>query len=105
MILNHLLNMKMKAEDLYELPIGASLSQEELAAHLGVDCRTVGRSEDSQITLCISYCDSSSPSPLLSRSSGLARSCAQKPRVTRKNLINAIRTTAKRNRGSGANNG
>jgi DNA-binding XRE family transcriptional regulator len=72
MILNHLLNMKMKAEELYELPIGASLTQKELAAHLGVDCRTVGRSEDSQITLCISYCDSSSPSPLLSRSFGLA---------------------------------
>jgi DNA-binding XRE family transcriptional regulator len=64
--------MKMKVQELYELAIGASLTQKELAAHLGVDCRTVGRSEDSQITLCISYCDSSSPSPLLSRSSGLA---------------------------------
>jgi hypothetical protein len=64
--------MKMKAQELYELPIGARLTQKELAAHFGVDCPTVGRSEDSQITLCISYCDSSSPPPLLSRSSGLA---------------------------------
>jgi hypothetical protein len=62
----------MKAQELYELPIGARLTQKELAAHFGVDCPTVGRSEDSQITLCISYCDSSSLPPLLSRSSGLA---------------------------------
>ena len=62
--------MKMKAVELYELRSGARLTQKELAAHLGVDRRIVGRSEDSQITLCISYCDSSSPAPLLSRSSG-----------------------------------
>gem|GEM_PF-5210180 len=60
----------MKAEELYELRIGARLMQKELAAHLGVDRRMVGRSKDNQITRCISYCDSSTPPPLLSRSSG-----------------------------------
>src|SRR5262249_38494228 len=45
--------MKMKA--LYELPIGARLTQKELAAHLCVHRRIAGQS--------------SSPTPLLSRSS------------------------------------
>jgi len=35
--------MKMKAQELYELRIAASVTQEELADHLGVDRRTVGR--------------------------------------------------------------
>src|SRR5262245_43342840 len=46
----------MKAEELYELRIGARVTQKELAAHLGVDRRIAGQS--------------SSPTPLLSRSSG-----------------------------------
>ena len=62
--------MKMKAEELYELRSGARLTQKGLAAHLGIDRRIVRLSEDSQITPWISYCDSSSPAPLLSRSSG-----------------------------------
>jgi len=61
--------MKMKAEELYELRIDARLTQKELATHPGVD-QFLGRSKDSQITLCLSYRDSSSPAPLLSRSSG-----------------------------------
>jgi DNA-binding XRE family transcriptional regulator len=43
--------MKMKAEELYELRIAASVTQEELAAHLGVDRRTVGRWENGQIKI------------------------------------------------------
>src|SRR5215510_9805646 len=61
--------MKMKAEELYELRIDARLTQKELATPPGVD-QFLGRSKDSQITLCLSYRDSSSPAPLLSRSSG-----------------------------------
>jgi len=61
--------MKMKAEELYELRIDARLTQKELATHPGVD-QFLGRSKDSQITLCLSYRDSSSPAPLLSSSSG-----------------------------------
>src|SRR5262245_15703986 len=61
--------MKMKAEELYELRIDARLTQKELATHPGVD-QFLGRLKDSQITLCLCYRDSSSPAPLLSRSSG-----------------------------------
>jgi DNA-binding XRE family transcriptional regulator len=43
--------MKMKAQELYELRIGAKVTQEELAAHLGVDRRTVGRWENGQIKI------------------------------------------------------
>ena len=46
----------MKQEELYELRIGARVTQKELAAHLGVDRRIAGQS--------------SSATPLLSRSSG-----------------------------------
>src|SRR5215510_14385113 len=46
----------MKPEELYELRIGARVMQKELAAHLGVDRRIAGQS--------------SSTTPLLSRSSG-----------------------------------
>ena len=53
MILNHLLNSEMKAEELYELRIGAGVTQKELAARRGVDCRIAGQS--------------SSATPLLSR--------------------------------------
>ena len=59
----------MKAEELYELRIGASVTQKALATHLGIDRCTVGRAKDNQITRCISDCDSSTPPPLLSRSS------------------------------------
>jgi hypothetical protein len=48
----------MKPEDLYQLRIGGKVTQKELAAHLSVDRRIAGKS--------------SSPTPLLSRSSGLA---------------------------------
>jgi hypothetical protein len=50
------LTVKMKPEELYELRIGARVTQKELAAHLGVDRRIAGQS--------------SSATPLLSRSSG-----------------------------------
>jgi DNA-binding XRE family transcriptional regulator len=43
--------MKMKAQELYELRIGARVTQEGLAAHLGVDRRTVGRWENGQIKI------------------------------------------------------
>ena len=47
--------MKMKAQELYELRRAASVTQEELAAHLGVDRRTVGRWENGQIKIpCVS---------------------------------------------------
>src|SRR5262245_5317864 len=46
----------MKPEELYELRVGARVTQKELAAHLGVDRRIAGQS--------------SSPTPLLSCSSG-----------------------------------
>jgi len=47
--------MKMKAQELYELRIAASVTQEELADHLGVDRRTVGRWENGQIKIpCVS---------------------------------------------------
>src|SRR5262245_52098322 len=36
----------MKAEELYELRIGARLTQKALAAHLGVDRRIAARSKD-----------------------------------------------------------
>ena len=48
----------MKPEELYELRIGGKVTQKELAAHLSVDRRIAGKS--------------SSPTSLLSRSSGLA---------------------------------
>src|SRR5262249_39944648 len=38
--------MKMKAEELYELRIGASVTQKALATHLGIDRRIAGRSKD-----------------------------------------------------------
>src|SRR5215510_14745305 len=60
----------MKTEEFHELRIGERLTQKELAAHLGVDRRTVGPSKDSQITLRSSHCDSSTAAPLLSYSSG-----------------------------------
>src|SRR5215510_2742223 len=47
----------MKPEELYELRVGARVTQKELAAHLGVDRRIAGQS--------------SSPTPLLSRLSGV----------------------------------
>ena len=46
----------MKPEELYELRIGGKVTQKELAARLSVDRRIAGKS--------------SSPAPLLSRSSG-----------------------------------
>src|SRR5262245_5195729 len=46
MILNHLLTVKMKAQELYELRIGASVKQKALATHLGIDRRIAGRSKD-----------------------------------------------------------
>src|SRR5262249_32031168 len=46
----------MKPEELYELRIGARVTQKELAGHLGVDRRIAGQS--------------SSATPLLSRSCG-----------------------------------
>jgi hypothetical protein len=36
----------MKAEELYELRIGASVTQKALATHLGIDRRIAGRSKD-----------------------------------------------------------
>src|SRR5262249_50418654 len=48
--------VKMKPEELYELRIGGKVTQKELAARLSVDRRIAGKS--------------SSPAPLLSRSSG-----------------------------------
>ena len=45
----------MKAEELYELRTAAGVTQEELAAQLGVDGRTVGRWENGQIKIpCVS---------------------------------------------------
>ena len=36
----------MKAEELYELRIGGSVTQKALATHLGIDRRIAGRSKD-----------------------------------------------------------
>ena len=41
----------MKAQELYELRIAARVTQEDLAAQLGVDRRTVGRWENGQVKI------------------------------------------------------
>jgi DNA-binding XRE family transcriptional regulator len=43
--------MRMKAQELYELRIAARVTQEDLAAQLGVDRRTVGRWENGQVKI------------------------------------------------------
>src|SRR5262249_53931031 len=60
----------MKPEELYELCIGGKVTQKELAAHLSVDRGIAGKS--------------SSASPLLSRSSGLAYVSLHKVRLVRR---------------------
>jgi transcriptional regulator with XRE-family HTH domain len=60
MILNHLLNNENEGEKIYELRIVARLTQKELAAHLGVDRRIVGRLMTVKLPYTY-YCDSSSP--------------------------------------------
>jgi hypothetical protein len=70
MILNHLFDSENEREELYKLRMSPRLTKKELSAHLGVDRRMAGRSKDSQITLFLSCCDSSSSAPLLSRASG-----------------------------------
>ena len=55
MILNHLFDSENEREELYKLRMSPRLTKKELAAHLGVDRRTVGRRENGQIKIpCVS---------------------------------------------------